>query len=111
MLNRKKKVLARRPADAAVVAQSDLPVDETQFPNAGFGSAKRTISWEDFTHEISFFFFHRVTSPLCAVIYNICEDFQLDFYAMYACVGLWNTFFLVLFALFDASKLMKWCTR
>lgn len=49
--------------------------------------------------------------PGIAVIYNICEDFQLDFYAMYACVGLWNTFFLVLFALFDASKLMKWCTR
>ncbi|XP_022650740.1 sodium bicarbonate transporter-like protein 11 isoform X3 [Varroa destructor] len=54
------------------------------------------------------------TAPLSLyikVIYNICEDFQLDFYAMYACVGLWNTFFLVLFALFDASKLMKWCTR
>ncbi|OQR79217.1 sodium bicarbonate transporter protein 11 [Tropilaelaps mercedesae] len=54
------------------------------------------------------------TAPLSLyikVIYNICEDFQLDFYAMYACVGLWNTFFLVLFAVFDASKLMKWCTR
>lgn len=45
------------------------------------------------------------------VIYNICEDFQLDFYAMYACVGLWNTFFLMLYAVFDLSKLMKWCTR
>ncbi|OTF76178.1 sodium bicarbonate transporter-like protein [Euroglyphus maynei] len=30
---------------------------------------------------------------------------------MYACVGLWNTFFLVLYAVFDLSKLMKWCTR
>lgn len=48
---------------------------------------------------------------LFAVIYNICEDFQLDFHAMYACVGLWNTFFLVLYAVFDLSKLMKWCTR
>ncbi|KAI2809354.1 hypothetical protein BLOT_000502 [Blomia tropicalis] len=45
------------------------------------------------------------------VIYNICEDFQLDFYAMYACVGLWNTVFLILYAVFDVSKLMKWCTR
>lgn len=45
------------------------------------------------------------------VIYNICEDFQLDFYAMYACVGLWNTFFLIVYAVFDVSKLMKWCTR
>lgn len=54
------------------------------------------------------------TAPLSLyikVIYNICEDFDLDFYAMYACVGLWNTFFLLLFAIFDASKLMKWCTR
>lgn len=54
------------------------------------------------------------TAPLSLyikVIYNICEDFELDFYAMYACVGLWNTFFLLLFAIFDASKLMKWCTR
>ncbi|XP_075678042.1 solute carrier family 4 member 11-like isoform X2 [Dermatophagoides pteronyssinus] len=54
------------------------------------------------------------TAPICLyikVIYNICEDFQLDFHAMYACVGLWNTFFLVLYAVFDLSKLMKWCTR
>ncbi|XP_064477562.1 solute carrier family 4 member 11-like isoform X2 [Ornithodoros turicata] len=54
------------------------------------------------------------TAPLSLyikVIYNICEDFDLDFYAMYACVGLWNTFFLVLFSVCDASKLMKWCTR
>ncbi|XP_054162013.1 solute carrier family 4 member 11-like isoform X2 [Oppia nitens] len=54
------------------------------------------------------------TAPICLyikVIYNICDDFQLDFYAMYACVGLWNTFFLVLYAVFDVSRLMKWCTR
>ena len=51
------------------------------------------------------------TNITYTVIYNICEDFQLDFYAMYACVGLWNTFFLVLYAVFDVSKLMKWCTR
>ena len=45
------------------------------------------------------------------MIYSICEDFELNFHAMYACVGLWNTFFLILYALFDVSRLMKWCTR
>ncbi|RWS28161.1 sodium bicarbonate transporter-like protein 11, partial [Leptotrombidium deliense] len=54
------------------------------------------------------------TAPLCLyikVIYGICEDFELNFYAMYACVGLWNTFFLIFYAVFDVSRLMKWCTR
>ena len=46
-----------------------------------------------------------------AVIYSICEDFQLDFYAMYGCVGLWSAFFLVLYSLFDVSRLMRWSTR
>lgn len=46
-----------------------------------------------------------------AVIYSICEDFQLDFYAMYGCVGLWSSFFLVLYSLFDVSRLMRWSTR
>ena len=52
-----------------------------------------------------------ISGALNTVIYNICEDFQLDFYSMYACVGLWNTFFLIVYAVFDVSKLMKWCTR
>ncbi|XP_013791827.2 sodium bicarbonate transporter-like protein 11, partial [Limulus polyphemus] len=54
------------------------------------------------------------TAPLALyikVIYSICEDFNLNFYAMYACVGLWNTFFLVMYALCDASKLMTFSTR
>lgn len=54
------------------------------------------------------------TAPLCLyskVVYNICEDFQLNFHAMYACVGLWNSFFLIIYAAFDVSRLMKWCTR
>lgn len=54
------------------------------------------------------------TAPLCLyikVIYGICEGFGLNFHAMYACVGLWNTFFLVFYAVFDVSRLMKWCTR
>lgn len=45
------------------------------------------------------------------VIYGISEEFDLNFHAMYACVGLWNTFFLIFYAVFDVSRLMKWCTR
>ena len=46
-----------------------------------------------------------------AVIYSICEDFELDFFAFYAAVGLWSAFFLILYSLFDVSRLMKWSTR
>lgn len=46
-----------------------------------------------------------------AVIYSICQDFDIDFPAMYACVGLWNSFFLFLYSAFDLSVLMKWSTR
>lgn len=46
-----------------------------------------------------------------AVIYSICEDFDIDFPAMYACVGLWNSLFLFLYSAFDLSVLMKWSTR
>ena len=46
-----------------------------------------------------------------SVIYNICDDWDLDFFAMYACVGLWNMMFLLLYAVSDASRLMKWSTR
>lgn len=54
------------------------------------------------------------TAPLCLyakVVFNICEDFELNFHAMYACVGLWTSFFLIIYAAFDVSRLMKWCTR
>ncbi|UYV66701.1 SLC4A11 [Cordylochernes scorpioides] len=54
------------------------------------------------------------TAPLSLyikVIYSICDDFQVNFNTMYACVGLWNTLFLILYAVFDLSRLMKWSTR
>ncbi|GIY39483.1 sodium bicarbonate transporter-like protein 11 [Caerostris darwini] len=54
------------------------------------------------------------TAPLSLytkVIFNICQDFKLNFRAMYACVGLWNTFFLIIFSIFDVSRIMKWSTR
>ncbi|KAL1478541.1 hypothetical protein MTO96_016226 [Rhipicephalus appendiculatus] len=54
------------------------------------------------------------TAPLSLyikVIYDISEDYGFDFTAMYACVGLWNSFFLFVYVICDASKVMKWCTR
>jgi len=46
-----------------------------------------------------------------SVIYNICQDWDLDFVGMFACTGLWNSFFLLIYAFTDASNLMKWCSR
>lgn len=54
------------------------------------------------------------TAPLALytkIIYTICEDFEIDFVAMFGCVGLWNTFFLFLYSFFDLSVLMRWSTR
>ncbi|XP_045124359.1 sodium bicarbonate transporter-like protein 11 isoform X2 [Portunus trituberculatus] len=54
------------------------------------------------------------TAPLAIyikIIFYICDDFKLDFHAMYCAVGLWNSFFLVVYALFDVSRLMRWSTR
>lgn len=54
------------------------------------------------------------TAPLAIyikIIFYICEDFKLNFYAMYCAVGLWNSFFLVMYSLFDVSRLMRWSTR
>ncbi|XP_015262004.1 PREDICTED: sodium bicarbonate transporter-like protein 11, partial [Gekko japonicus] len=50
------------------------------------------------------------TAPLALyinVIQGICDDYQLDFGAFYACIGLWNSFFLLLYSLFNCSLLMK----
>lgn len=54
------------------------------------------------------------TAPLCLytkVINKMCVDYGFYFPAMYAAVGLWNCFFLLIYSLFGFSKLMKWCTR
>ncbi|XP_069026962.1 solute carrier family 4 member 11-like [Embiotoca jacksoni] len=50
------------------------------------------------------------TAPLAifiSVIRGICDDYDLDFDAFYACIGLWNSFFLILGSLFNVSLLMK----
>uniref|UniRef100_A0AAX7TPN7 Bicarbonate transporter-like transmembrane domain-containing protein n=1 Tax=Astatotilapia calliptera TaxID=8154 RepID=A0AAX7TPN7_ASTCA len=38
---------------------------------------------------------------------GICDDYDLDFDAFYACIGLWNSLFLILGGLFNVSLLMK----
>lgn len=53
---------------------------------------------------------HALTSPLVllpAVICGICDDYNLDFNTFYAWTGLWNSFFLVLYAIFNLSLIMQ----
>ncbi|CAK5089092.1 unnamed protein product [Meloidogyne enterolobii] len=45
------------------------------------------------------------------VIYRISESLGYDFFAMYACVGLWCQFFLVIYAATELCSLMKLATR
>ncbi|XP_032383878.1 sodium bicarbonate transporter-like protein 11 [Etheostoma spectabile] len=50
------------------------------------------------------------TAPLAifiSVIRGICDDYELDFDAFYACIGLWNSLFLILGGLFNVSLFMK----
>ncbi|XP_061166083.1 solute carrier family 4 member 11-like isoform X1 [Saccostrea echinata] len=54
------------------------------------------------------------TAPLALytkIIFSICEDFDLNFSAMFACTGLWNAFFLFIYVFFNTSKLMKYSSR
>merc|ERR1712223_2008745 len=54
------------------------------------------------------------TAPLALfikTIYTIAEDNQINFLAFYAAIGLWNTFFLLLYSFFNMSRLMKYSSR
>ncbi|TRY61185.1 hypothetical protein TCAL_17215 [Tigriopus californicus] len=54
------------------------------------------------------------TAPLALfikIIYTIAEDFDIDFLAFYAMIGIWNTFFLILYSFFNMSVLMKYSSR
>ena len=42
-----------------------------------------------------------------AVVRGICDEYDLDFPAFYACIGLWNSLFLILGGIFNVSLLMK----
>ncbi|CEF71083.1 Sodium bicarbonate transporter-like protein 11 [Strongyloides ratti] len=45
------------------------------------------------------------------VIYRISQDLGYDFFAMYACVGLWCQIFLIIYASTELCSLMKLATR
>ncbi|XP_039719792.1 solute carrier family 4 member 11 isoform X4 [Pteropus medius] len=50
------------------------------------------------------------TAPLALythVIRGICDDYDLDFSTFYAWTGLWNSFFLALYAFFNLSLIMS----
>lgn len=54
------------------------------------------------------------TAPLALytkIIYSISEDFDLNFSALYSCVGLWNCFFLIVYSVTNLSKLMTFSSR
>ena len=61
--------------------------------------------WRGYTHT------DRPSLASISVIKNICDDFELDFFSMYCAVGLWNSFFIMLYSVFDVSRLMRWSTR
>ena len=41
------------------------------------------------------------------MIRGICDDYNLDFNTFYAWTGLWNSFFLAVYALFNLSLIMR----
>ena len=54
------------------------------------------------------------TAPLALfikIIYSIASDFGVPFLPFYAAIGLWNTFFLFLYSVFNMSVLMKFSSR
>nr|VZI23989.1 unnamed protein product [Spirometra erinaceieuropaei] len=54
------------------------------------------------------------TAPLALyikLIFCVTQTYQIDFYAFFGCVGLFNAGFLFIYAAVDASKVMRWSTR
>lgn len=54
------------------------------------------------------------TAPLALymkIIYEISASASMEFFSLYAWVGIWNGLFLVLYAVTEASVLMKYSTR
>lgn len=54
------------------------------------------------------------TAPIALyikIIVAVAEEHNLDFYALYTSVGLWNAFYVILYAIGNATKLMRYSTR
>lgn len=49
--------------------------------------------------------------PTLSVIFKISQELGYDFFAMYACVGLFCQLFLVLYSATELCSLMKLATR
>ena len=45
------------------------------------------------------------------VIHSICENGNYDFFKMFTTTGLWCSFFLMIFAVFEFSRVMKYAKR
>ena len=41
------------------------------------------------------------------IIHDLAQHMEIDFYALYACTGLWSSFFLVVYAISNLSNVMK----
>lgn len=54
------------------------------------------------------------TAPIALyikIIVAVAEEHDMDFYALYTSVGLWNAVYVILYAITNATKLMKYSTR
>ena len=54
------------------------------------------------------------TAPISLYIYiisQIADKLDFDFQQLYVAVGLWNAVFLILFAILNLSKILKWSKR
>ena len=52
-----------------------------------------------------------LTLAFTASLYKVCSVARLPFLATYAWVGVWTALFLLLLAIFNASFLIRYCTR
>ncbi|XP_028816432.1 sodium bicarbonate transporter-like protein 11 isoform X2 [Denticeps clupeoides] len=93
----------------SLFAGSPLVIPLTTAPLAIFISGKSHLQLKCFLSKaflIPFLFFGCSWSCV-AVIRGICDDYDLNFQAFYACIGLWNSFFLILGGIFNVSLFMK----
>ncbi|RWS28420.1 anion exchange protein-like protein, partial [Leptotrombidium deliense] len=54
------------------------------------------------------------TAPLCLytkVIFDISSENEWNFKATYTCVAMWTALLLILYSIFDFSKVMHFCTK
>ena len=103
------------PAIAFGVLYSELTDGKLDVKNVIVSQALSGIFWVIFSGQHLVVI--RTTIPLIIytkVIYTISKNWENDgsfFYTFYAMVGFSNAFFLIIYGLTGASKVMKYCTR